>query len=184
MPSYTPPSLLHMSPDPSQQQSHNSSLHYHRCWWAFCRHSFYSTVELQEHINLEHVQNARPERLRDVPAHKLVEDDYWDSLDISSPPQVFAVPCPQKPVSDQGGPCECMIHFFYDFKDRLIIRLSYFPGLYPFVSSITTCFHPSSITTPFYPSPNPKYSRSRRASERSSEPQYTARALPQVACVR
>lgn len=173
-----------MSPDPSQQQSHHSSLHYHRCWWAFCRHSFYSTVELQEHINLEHVQNARPERLRDVPAHKFAEDDYWDSLDISSPPHMLAVPRLLQRVSDQAVAGDRTVDFLYNFTGGLTIPFSYSSGPYTLVSSIATCFYPSYIITRVYPSPNAKYSRSCRANTRSSEPQHIGKGLLQVPCIR
>lgn len=64
---------------PSQPHSDGSSLHYHRCWWAWCCHNFYTRSDLLNHITFEHVQKARAERLRDISHHRMAEDDYWNS---------------------------------------------------------------------------------------------------------
>lgn len=75
-----------MSQRTDSSQSDASSLHYHRCWWAWCRHNFYTKQELSNHVISEHVQKARPVRLQDIHALQTAEDSYWGSLDLGSPP--------------------------------------------------------------------------------------------------
>ncbi|KAJ3576199.1 hypothetical protein NP233_g614 [Leucocoprinus birnbaumii] len=64
---------------PSTLSSDASSLHYHRCWWAWCRHDFYTKQDLLDHVVAAHVQSARPVRLTDIYALQTAEDSYWDS---------------------------------------------------------------------------------------------------------
>ncbi|KXN89586.1 hypothetical protein AN958_05453 [Leucoagaricus sp. SymC.cos] len=91
----------------SQAHSNESSLHYHRCWWAWCRHNFYSRKELVDHVNLEHVQKARPVRLADISVFQQSEDGYWDSLEFSDlPAPPLSWPLPQEPQSQEVNQCE------------------------------------------------------------------------------
>lgn len=94
---------------PSQSHSDASSVHYHRCWWAWCHSSFYTKRDLLDHISFEHVQKAQPERLRDIPAHKKTVDEYWDTMDILSLPSFPFVACRDGEVTSQKG-SEGMLH--------------------------------------------------------------------------
>lgn len=128
----------------SQQHSDNSSLHYHRCWWAWCRCSFYAKRELLDHITLHHVQQVQPERLRDISARKIAESDSWDSLDFSSLPPLPSSSHSQSEVSSQEGTqCERMFSLTYQFRDELTTQFRQISGLHSFITPITTRFHTS-----------------------------------------
>lgn len=68
---------------PSESHTDESSLHYHRCWWSWCRHNFYSRNELLDHVKAEHVAKARPVPIAKVSALQKPEHGNWESLDVS-----------------------------------------------------------------------------------------------------
>ncbi|KAL9712965.1 hypothetical protein Ac2012v2_004206 [Leucoagaricus gongylophorus] len=72
----------------TNSQSDASSLHYHRCWWSWCRHNFYTKQDLLNHVISEHVQKASPVRLADIHTAQTAENSYWDSLDFGSLPSL------------------------------------------------------------------------------------------------